>query len=123
MKYRSEIDGLRALAVLPVILFHAGFEWFSGGFVGVCGEGRAAEFCVLDVACLFSLAIRRLAWSIFRLARDNARECDRAERRMSIQSEVRPPSGCCDQDIAEGRLYGTTGGRFTSPSCWSGIAT
>lgn len=35
MKYRSEIDGLRALAVLPVILFHAGFEWFSGGFVGV----------------------------------------------------------------------------------------
>jgi peptidoglycan/LPS O-acetylase OafA/YrhL len=35
MQYRSEIDGLRALAVLPVILFHAGFEWFSGGFVGV----------------------------------------------------------------------------------------
>ena len=35
IQYRSEIDGLRALAVLPVILFHAGFEWFSGGFVGV----------------------------------------------------------------------------------------
>ncbi len=35
MKYRSEIDGLRALAVIPVILFHAGFEIFSGGFVGV----------------------------------------------------------------------------------------
>lgn len=35
MKYRPEIDGLRALAVLPVILFHSGFEWFSGGFVGV----------------------------------------------------------------------------------------
>ena len=35
MKYRAEIDGLRALAVLPIILFHAGFEWFSGGFVGV----------------------------------------------------------------------------------------
>lgn len=35
MKYRAEIDGLRALAVVPVILFHAGFEWFSGGFVGV----------------------------------------------------------------------------------------
>lgn len=35
MKYRSEIDGLRALAVLPVIFFHAGFEFFSGGFVGV----------------------------------------------------------------------------------------
>lgn len=35
MDYRREIDGLRALAVLPVILFHAGFETFSGGFVGV----------------------------------------------------------------------------------------
>jgi peptidoglycan/LPS O-acetylase OafA/YrhL len=35
MQYRREVDGLRALAVLPVILFHAGFEAFSGGFVGV----------------------------------------------------------------------------------------
>jgi peptidoglycan/LPS O-acetylase OafA/YrhL len=35
MKYRSEIDGLRALAVVPVILFHAGFRVFHGGFVGV----------------------------------------------------------------------------------------
>ena len=35
MKYRAEIDGLRALAVVPVILSHAGFELFSGGFVGV----------------------------------------------------------------------------------------
>ena len=35
MQYRAEIDGLRALAVLPVILFHAGFEWISGGFIGV----------------------------------------------------------------------------------------
>ena len=35
MNYRSEIDGLRALAVIPVILFHAGFELFSGGFIGV----------------------------------------------------------------------------------------
>ena len=26
---------MRALAVVPVILFHAGFELFSGGFVGV----------------------------------------------------------------------------------------
>ena len=35
MKYRAEIDGLRAVAVIPVILFHAGIETFAGGFVGV----------------------------------------------------------------------------------------
>ena len=35
MKYRAEIDGLRAIAILPVILFHAGFEIFSGGYLGV----------------------------------------------------------------------------------------
>lgn len=35
MNYRREIDGLRALAVLPVVLFHAGAQGFGGGFVGV----------------------------------------------------------------------------------------
>lgn len=35
MRYRPEIDGLRAVAVLPVILFHAGIDLFEGGFVGV----------------------------------------------------------------------------------------
>jgi len=32
---RRDIDGLRALAVIPVVLFHFGFNTFSGGFVGV----------------------------------------------------------------------------------------
>lgn len=35
MEYRSDIDGLRALAVIPVILFHAGLPGFGGGFIGV----------------------------------------------------------------------------------------
>lgn len=35
MEYRREIDGLRAVAVLAVVLFHAGLDWFAGGFVGV----------------------------------------------------------------------------------------
>ena len=35
MKYRAELDGLRAIAVISVILAHAKFEFFSGGFIGV----------------------------------------------------------------------------------------
>jgi peptidoglycan/LPS O-acetylase OafA/YrhL len=35
MKYRAEIDGLRAVAVIPVVFFHAGIQAFQGGFVGV----------------------------------------------------------------------------------------
>ncbi|UAA39142.1 acyltransferase [Paraneptunicella aestuarii] len=35
MEYRKEIDGLRAVAVLPVVFFHAGVGGFSGGYVGV----------------------------------------------------------------------------------------
>ncbi|NOT93101.1 acyltransferase family protein [Ferruginibacter sp.] len=35
MKYRPEIDGLRTIAILPVILFHLGYNWINGGYFGV----------------------------------------------------------------------------------------
>jgi peptidoglycan/LPS O-acetylase OafA/YrhL len=33
--YRPDIDGLRAIAVIPVVFFHAGIPGFAGGYVGV----------------------------------------------------------------------------------------
>jgi peptidoglycan/LPS O-acetylase OafA/YrhL len=35
LRYRPEIDGLRAVAVIPVILFHMGLSWMPGGYIGV----------------------------------------------------------------------------------------
>lgn len=35
LKYRPDIDGLRAIAVLSVMFFHVGFAHFGGGWVGV----------------------------------------------------------------------------------------
>jgi peptidoglycan/LPS O-acetylase OafA/YrhL len=35
LRYRPEIDGLRAIAVIPVIFFHAQWNLFRGGYVGV----------------------------------------------------------------------------------------
>jgi peptidoglycan/LPS O-acetylase OafA/YrhL len=62
MDYRREIDGLRALAVVPVILFHAGFRAFSGGFVGV------DVFFVISGYLITSLILAENALGTFSLA-------------------------------------------------------
>lgn len=35
MNYRPDIDSLRALAIIPVVFYHAGFSLFAGGYIGV----------------------------------------------------------------------------------------
>ena len=35
IQYRPEIDGLRSIAIIPILMFHFGYTLFSGGFTGV----------------------------------------------------------------------------------------
>ncbi|MEE9351389.1 MAG: acyltransferase [Thiotrichaceae bacterium] len=59
MIYRKEIDGLRAFAVIPVILYHAGFEWLKGGYIGV------DIFFVISGYLITSIIIRELEAGTF----------------------------------------------------------
>ena len=63
MRYRSEIDGLRAVAVVPVILYHAGSDLFSGGYVGV------DVFFVISGYLITSILVEDLAAGRFSIAR------------------------------------------------------
>ena len=63
MQYRREIDGLRALAVMPVLLFHAGFQRFSGGYIGV------DIFFVISGYLITSIIIGELHTGTFSIAK------------------------------------------------------
>jgi peptidoglycan/LPS O-acetylase OafA/YrhL len=60
--YRPEIDGLRAIAVMAVVLFHLGIEPLAGGFVGV------DVFFVISGYLITQLILARVARGDFSLA-------------------------------------------------------
>ena len=43
--YRADVDGLRAFAVISVILFHFDSSWLPGGFVGVDVRPQPESLC------------------------------------------------------------------------------
>lgn len=63
LDYRPEIDGLRSVAVVPVILFHAGFGLFSGGYVGV------DVFFVISGYLITAILLREIAAGEFSILR------------------------------------------------------
>mgnify|MGYP000876480764 CR=1 FL=1 len=62
LRYRPEIDGLRAVAVISVVLFHAGLPLLRGGFVGV------DVFFVISGYLITTLIARDLDGGTFRLS-------------------------------------------------------
>lgn len=63
MQFRPDIAGLRALAILPILFFHAGIESIPGGFVGV------DIFFVISGFLITSLIVRDLEKGKFSLWR------------------------------------------------------
>ena len=63
MDYRREIDGLRAVAILPVVFFHAGVGLFPGGYVGV------DVFFVISGYLITSIILSDLQAGAFTLAK------------------------------------------------------
>jgi len=64
-KYRPDIDGLRAIAIISVVFFHAGFPGFSGGFVGVDVFFVISGFLITSLLFNEAVATGRVSLSAF----------------------------------------------------------
>jgi peptidoglycan/LPS O-acetylase OafA/YrhL len=69
--YRSEVDGLRGIAVVAVVAFHAFPNYFPGGYVGV------DVFFVISGFLITNIILRQLQRSTFTLAKFYARRIRR----------------------------------------------
>lgn len=63
LHYRKEIDGLRAIAILPVIWTHAGLPYITGGFLGV------DVFFVISGFLITSILLKEFETNSFSLSR------------------------------------------------------
>ncbi len=67
--YRPEIDGLRAIAVIAVVLYHARIPHFSGGFAGVDVFFAISGYVVMSALRREEVQSGRIAWTRFLVRR------------------------------------------------------
>jgi peptidoglycan/LPS O-acetylase OafA/YrhL len=82
MQYRPEIDGLRAVAVIPVVLFHANVYGFAGGFLGV------DVFFVISGFLITSIIIADLEKGRFSIAKFYERRARRILPALTVMMAV-----------------------------------
>jgi peptidoglycan/LPS O-acetylase OafA/YrhL len=68
-RYMPGLDGLRAIAVLSVILFHLGFDWAPGGMLGVGVFFTLSGYLISDILLAQLNARGRIKLTAFWLAR------------------------------------------------------
>jgi len=102
MIYRREIDGLRAIAVLAVIFFHAGFSSFKGGYVGV------DIFFVISGYLISDLIIRDVATNNFSIREFYGRRVRRIFPALFLMLLLTIPISWCVMSPAELKNYGAS---------------
>ncbi|HEM7400249.1 TPA: acyltransferase [Citrobacter farmeri] len=83
LHYRKDIDGLRALAVVPVVLFHAFPALLPGGFVGV------DIFFVISGFLISSIIIKSTADGTFTYKDFYIRRINRIFPTLALSSLIR----------------------------------
>jgi peptidoglycan/LPS O-acetylase OafA/YrhL len=110
MKYRTDIDGRRAMAILPVVAFHAQIPPFSGGFIGV------DVFFVISGFLISSIILSEVDAGQFSIVSFYERRIRRIFPGFSTRTTMAAPwllTGATLQDGAQRRLPTS----FTGSAC------
>ena len=77
--YRPDIDGLRAIAIIAVLLFHLAPNWFKGGFLGV------DIFFVISGFLITQLILTEISSGYFSIINRDSTSNKIAKKQSSIQ--------------------------------------
>jgi peptidoglycan/LPS O-acetylase OafA/YrhL len=107
MKFRPDIEGLRALAIIPVVVFHAWPSLLAGGYVGV------DVFFVISGYLITTLLLQRLAAGTYGIGAFYAARIRRIFPALFVMLALTVPAAwllLSPQDVGEfARVLGATG--------------